>query len=78
MLENWVKLNTEAHHIRSNDFKKLNFNFKIYFNKMKNILNRLINHETLSKDEAKDVLVNISNGSYNSSHCFILDRLHDA
>ena len=34
---------------------------------MKNILNRLINHETLSKDEAKDVLVNISNGSYNSS-----------
>jgi anthranilate phosphoribosyltransferase len=45
---------------------------------MKNILNRLINHETLSKDEAKDVLVNISNGSYNSSNCFILDRLHDA
>lgn len=34
---------------------------------MKNILNRLINHETLSKDEAKNVLVNISNGSYNSS-----------
>ena len=34
---------------------------------MKNILNRLINHETLSKEEAKEVLVNISNGSYNSS-----------
>lgn len=34
---------------------------------MKNILNRLINHETLSKDEAKNVLVNISNGSYNGS-----------
>lgn len=34
---------------------------------MKNILNRLINHETLSKEEAKNVLVNISNGSYNSS-----------
>ena len=34
---------------------------------MKNILNRLINHETLSKDEAKNVLVNISNGSYNPS-----------
>jgi len=34
---------------------------------MKNILNRLINHEILSKEEAKDVLVNISNGSYNSS-----------
>jgi anthranilate phosphoribosyltransferase len=33
---------------------------------MKNILNRLINHETLSKEEAKNVLVNISNGSYNS------------
>lgn len=34
---------------------------------MKNILNRLINHEMLSKDEAKDVLVNISNGIYNTS-----------
>jgi anthranilate phosphoribosyltransferase len=35
--------------------------------KMKNILNRLINHEILSKEEAKNVLVNISNGSYNPS-----------
>jgi anthranilate phosphoribosyltransferase len=34
---------------------------------MKNILNRLINHEVLSKLEAKEVLVNISNGNYNSS-----------
>ena len=34
---------------------------------MKNILNRLINHETLSREEAKNVLVNISNGSYNTS-----------
>jgi anthranilate phosphoribosyltransferase len=34
---------------------------------MKNILNRLINHEILSKEEAKNVLVNISSGSYNSS-----------
>ncbi len=34
---------------------------------MKNILNRLINHETLSKEDAKNVLVNISNGSYNPS-----------
>lgn len=34
---------------------------------MKNILNRLINNELLSKEEAKDVLVNISNGSYNPS-----------
>jgi len=34
---------------------------------MKNILNRLINHEVLSKQEAKDILVNISNGSYNTS-----------
>jgi anthranilate phosphoribosyltransferase len=34
---------------------------------MKNILNRLINHELLSKLEAKEVLVNISNGSYNTS-----------
>lgn len=35
--------------------------------KMKNILNRLINHEILSKEEAKNVLVNISNGNYNPS-----------
>lgn len=34
---------------------------------MKNILNRLINHEILSKEEAKTILVNISNGSYNPS-----------
>lgn len=34
---------------------------------MKNILNKLINHEVLSKDEAKNVLINISSGNYNSS-----------
>ena len=34
---------------------------------MKNILNRLINHEILTKEEAKDVLVNISFGNYNPS-----------
>lgn len=34
---------------------------------MKTILNRLINHEILSKTEAKEVLVNISSGNYNSS-----------
>lgn len=34
---------------------------------MKNILNRLIQHETLEKEEAKQVLVNIANGSYNTS-----------
>jgi anthranilate phosphoribosyltransferase len=34
---------------------------------MKTILNRLINHEMLSKEEAKEVLVKISNGSYNPS-----------
>lgn len=34
---------------------------------MKTILNRLINHETLSKEEAKNVLVYISNGNYNTS-----------
>ncbi len=34
---------------------------------MKNLLNRLINHETISKEEAKGVLVNISNGEYNQS-----------
>ncbi|SEL78174.1 anthranilate phosphoribosyltransferase [Aquimarina amphilecti] len=34
---------------------------------MKKLLNRLINHETISKEEAKQVLVNISKGSYNQS-----------
>ena len=34
---------------------------------MKNILNRLIQHEILTKEEAKDVLVNVSSGSYNPS-----------
>lgn len=34
---------------------------------MKPIIQRLINHETLSKEEAKTVLVNISNGQYNPS-----------
>ena len=34
---------------------------------MKTILNRLINHETLSKAEAKEVLVNISSRQYNPS-----------
>ncbi|MCB9426406.1 MAG: anthranilate phosphoribosyltransferase [Flavobacteriales bacterium] len=34
---------------------------------MKNILNRLINHEKLSKEEAKSVLCNISNGMYNEN-----------
>lgn len=34
---------------------------------MKAVLNRLINHEQLSKEEAKQVLVEISNGTYNSS-----------
>ncbi|WP_461532354.1 anthranilate phosphoribosyltransferase [Sinomicrobium sp.] len=34
---------------------------------MKAILNRLINHETISKEEARNVLVNISGGAYNTS-----------
>lgn len=34
---------------------------------MKQLLNRLINHETISKEEAKQVLVNISKGDYNQS-----------
>ena len=34
---------------------------------MKDILNRLINHETISKEEARNVLVNISAGKYNHS-----------
>ncbi|AYN04866.1 anthranilate phosphoribosyltransferase [Flavobacterium sp. 140616W15] len=34
---------------------------------MKNILNKLINHEILTKEEAKNVLINISNGDYNPS-----------
>ena len=40
---------------------------------MKDILNRLINHETISTEEAKQVIVNISNDMYNSSQitCFL-------
>lgn len=34
---------------------------------MKQILNRLINHESISAEEAKNVLVNISKGDYNQS-----------
>ncbi len=34
---------------------------------MKAVLNRLINHEKLSKEEAKEVLVQISRGTYNES-----------
>ncbi|WP_432410018.1 anthranilate phosphoribosyltransferase [Rasiella sp. SM2506] len=34
---------------------------------MKQVLNRLINHEQLTKEEARDVLVNISEGKYNNS-----------
>lgn len=34
---------------------------------MKTILNRLINHDILSKEDAKQVLVNIAKGSYNTS-----------
>lgn len=34
---------------------------------MKKILNRLINQETISRAEAKEVLVNISKGKYNTS-----------
>ena len=34
---------------------------------MKTILNRLINHDQLTKEEAREVLVNISEGKYNTS-----------
>ena len=34
---------------------------------MKNILNRLINQENISSEEAKNILVNISKGDYNQS-----------
>lgn len=34
---------------------------------MKELLNRLINHETISKEEAKQVIFNISDGEYNES-----------
>lgn len=35
---------------------------------MKEIINKLSSHNTLSKDEAKEVLLNISKGKYNNSH----------
>ncbi len=40
---------------------------------MKHILNRLINHETISTEEAKQVIINISNDMHNPSQiaCFL-------
>lgn len=38
-----------------------------YVNSMKQVLNRLINHEQLTKEEARNVLVSISEGSFNQS-----------
>ena len=40
---------------------------------MKAVLNRLINHETLTTEEAKQIIVNISNDMYNQSQiaCFL-------
>ena len=35
---------------------------------MKDIISKLSSHNTLSKDEAKEVLLNISKGKYNNSH----------
>ena len=34
---------------------------------MKDIINKLISHKTLSKDEAKSILINISSGKFNNS-----------
>ena len=34
---------------------------------MKHVLNRLINHETISAEEAKQILINISKDAYNQS-----------
>jgi len=34
---------------------------------MKNVLNRLINHEQLDREEARNILVSISEGAYNTS-----------
>lgn len=40
---------------------------------MKNVLNRLIAHETISTEEAKQIIINISNDMYNPSQiaCFL-------
>ena len=35
---------------------------------MKDIINNLSLHRTLSKNEAKNILINISKGKYNNSH----------
>lgn len=51
--------------------KKIKINLKrfprVWEENMKALLNRLINQESISSDEAKNVLVNISNGKYNQS-----------
>jgi hypothetical protein len=59
ILENWIKK------VLKNFLVKVShkeFTIKNNYQKMKNILNRLINHETLSREEAKNVLITISNG----------------
>ena len=34
---------------------------------MKSLLNRLIEHQTLSQEEARNVLINMAEGKYNDS-----------
>lgn len=34
---------------------------------MKSVLNRLIKHEQLSKEEARQMIINIADGKYNNS-----------
>ena len=46
---------------------------------MKETLNKLINHDILSKDDAKQILVNIAKGEYNTSQIAAFsDGVYDA
>ena len=44
---------------------------------MKDIINKLISHKTLSKDEAKSILINISRGKFNSSLISSFNCIYD-
>ena len=44
---------------------------------MKDIINKLISYKTLSKNEAKSILINISRGKFNSSLISSFNCIYD-
>ena len=44
---------------------------------MKEVLNQLINHESLTKEQARSILINIASGTYNSHQVAELRKAGD-